>query len=449
MNLQANRRYTYMYWAYFSLITILAIYLRLWFVDHMATIQMYDFSTYQEIASNIFKHHQHSLWGQPVAWQGMGYSTALGLFYIIMGNARIETAQLFNCIISSLSLPLIFLIFRKLSLHPGVVLGAYTLTALLPNYIAYNNVVGTEILLTFLFLIILCLQLYVFDNRFRYPLLGIFIGLATLTKPFFLVYPVLLAVYNWLKNKDLRQTGLLLLTTTLFMLAIISPWTLRNYRDYGSLIPVSYNSGYVLFINNNDKNVSGSWMPLEKVPASPQLKIQIQRELNKNQNNVKLAPGLDKVLKPAAKQWISQNPGTFMQLGLLRLKQTFFSGAQDISAWAMNDIQRTKEQKTSTRFNRNLNFFNAIADILVYILASAGILYLLLNLKIMLRSLFSRQLCLSDQILLPSLNTAFFLAIYFVFEGQPRYNYPLLFLFAISLAIIMQTCSEALQRSES
>jgi len=366
-----------------------------------------------------------------------------------MGNARVETAQLFNCILSSLSLPLIFFVFRKLSTHPGVVLGTYTLIAFLPNYVAYNNVVGTEILITFLFLIIICLQLASFNKPLRYPLLGIFIGLAALTKPFFLAYPILLVLYHWLKTKDLGQTGWLLLTTMLLMLAVISPWTLHNYRNFGSLIPVSYNSGYVLFINNNDKNVSGSWMALDKVPASPELRAQMQRELNKNQNNVKLTPGLDEILKPAAKEWIKQNPGKFMELGVLRLKQTFFSGAQDISAWAMNDVQRTKAQKTSTRFIRNLNFFNAIADILVYILCSAGILYLFLNLITLLRGLFSRKLLLSDQILMPSLNTAFFLAVYFVFEGQPRYNYPLLFIFAISLGIIMQKSSEALQRSES
>lgn len=449
MDLQANKRLAYIYWGYLALVTAVAIYMRFWFVANIPTVQMYDFSTYQEIAANVFKYHQHSLWGQPVAWQGMGYSTALGAFYILMGNARVETAQLFNCLLSSLSLPLMYLVFRKLSSHPGVVLGTYTLAAWLPNHVAYNNVVGTEVFITFLFLVILFLQLYAFDNRLRYPLLGIFIGLAALTKPFFLAYPVVLAVYHWLRSKDLRQTTMLMLTTAVAMIAVISPWTLHNYRNFGSLIPVSYNSGYVLFINNNDKNVNGMWMPLEKVPAEPQLKASIDRELSKNQDNVKLAPGMDKILKPAAQQWIRQNPGDFIKLGLLRLKQTFFSGSQDISAWAMNNIQQTHEQKTSPRYIRNLNFFNAVADILVYILCSAGILYLLLNTGVILRSLFSRQLTLSDAILLPSMNTAFFLAVYFVFEGQPRYNYPLLFLFAISLGIMMHKTSTGLQRSES
>lgn len=449
MYLQPTRRTAYIYWAYFALVTALAVYLRFWFVAHIPTVQLYDFSTYQEIAANIFKCRNHSFWGQPVAWQGMGYSTALGAFYILMGNDRVQTALLFNCLLSTLSLPLMFMVFRKLSSHASVVLGAYTIAALLPNHIAYNNVVGTEIFITFLFLIILVLQLYEFDNRLRYPLLGIFIGLAALTKPFFLAYPLVLAIYHWLYSKDLRQTALMLISTTILMAAVVSPWTIHNYKNFNSLIPVSYNSGYVLFINNNDQNVNGMWMPLEKVPASPQLKKDIQRELSQNQDNVKLAPGLDKVLKPAAKQWISDNPGDFMKLGLLRLKQTFFSGAEDIRAWAMNDIQSTPAQKDSPRFNRNLNFFNGVADILVYILCSAGIMYLLLNLGAIFKSLFSRDLTLSNAILMPSLNTAFFLAIYFVFEGQPRYNYPLLFLFAITLGIIMHKTSQGLQRSES
>ena len=333
-----------------------------------------------------------------------------------------------------------YLIFRKLSSNSGVVLGAYTLVALLPNYIAYNNVVGTEVFITLLFLIILVLQLYPFDGRIRYPLIGIFIGLAALTKPFFLVYPLVATAYMWLHSKDMRQTVFLLLGSSLLMLAVISPWTLHNYRNFGSLIPVSYNSGYVLYVNNNDKNVNGNWMPLDQVPASAEMASQIKQELAANQDNVKLAPGLDKLLKPAALEWISQHPAQFLQLGVLRLTTTFFSGAQDIGAWTMNDIQKTEWQK---------KFFYALADILVNLLCSCGILYLLLNIKVIIKRLFSRRGLLSAEILIPSLNTAFFIAVYFVFEGQPRYNYPLLFLFAISLMIMLQKTNAALQGSQT
>jgi hypothetical protein len=446
--LKVTRQF-YCKWIYLVALTGLAFYLRFWFISHIPTQQLFDFATYQEIAKNIFLHHQHSLRGQPVAWQGMGYSTLLGLFYIIMGNTRVETAQILNAILSCLSLPLMYLIFRKLSSNSGVVLGAYTLVALLPNYIAYNNVVGTEVFVTLLFLIILVLQLYPFDGRIRYPLIGIFIGLAALTKPFFLVYPLVATAYMWLHSKDMRQTVFLLLGSSLLMLAVISPWTLHNYRNFGSLIPVSYNSGYVLYVNNNDKNVNGNWMPLDQVPASAEMASQIKQELAANQDNVKLAPGLDKLLKPAALEWISQHPAQFLQLGVLRLTTTFFSGAQDIGAWTMNDIQKTEWQKKSSRINRNINFFYALADILVNLLCSCGILYLLLNIKVIIKRLFSRRGLLSAEILIPSLNTAFFIAVYFVFEGQPRYNYPLLFLFAISLMIMLQKTNAALQGSQT
>ena len=442
-------RQFYYKWIYLIVLTGLAFYLRFWFISHIATQQLFDFATYQEIAKNIFLHHQHSLRGQPIAWQGMGYSTMLGLFYIMMGNARVETAQLLNAILSCLSLPLMYLVFRKLSSSSGAVLGAYTLVALLPNYIAYNNVVGTEVFITLLFLIILVLQLYPFDGRIRYPLIGIFIGLAALTKPYFLAYPLVAAAYMWLHSKDVRQTALLLLGSSLLMMIVIAPWTLHNYRNFGSIIPVSYNSGYVLYVNNNDKNVNGAWMPLDQVPASKELASQIKRELAINQNDVKLAPGLDKLLKPAAFEWISQHPAQFLQLGVLRITTTFFSGAQDIGAWTMNDMQKTELQKKSSRINRNINFFFALADIVVYLLCSCGILYMILNIKVMIKRLFSRRGLLSAEILIPSLNTAFFAVVYFVFEGQPRYNYPLLFLFAISLTIMMQKTNAALQRSQA
>ena len=380
-----------------------------------------------------------------MAWQGMGYPTALGLFYIFMGNDLVHTAKIFNCILSIFSLPLIFLIFSKLSSSKVVVYGSYTLVALLPNFIAYNNVVGTEVFFTFLLALIIFLQLYSFNNWVRYPLLGIMIGIAALAKPFFLAYPLVAGLYIWLKNKDWRETLALVFTASLLMTAVVVPWTLRNFNKYGSFIPISYNSGYVLYVNNNESNVTGAWMPLKEVPASPHLKKQIEEELMKNQGNEKLAPHLDEVLKPAAKQWIKENPGDFARLGLLRIKQTFFSGAWDIEAWTMNEMAETaNEEENPIRFQRNLNTFYATADILVYLLCSAGILYLLLNIKPLLLGLFARRR-LSDAMLIPSLNTAFFLAIYFVFEGQARYNYPLLFLFIICLFILGQKTAEGLK----
>jgi hypothetical protein len=432
----SDKHKLYWQWIYLAAITVFAIAIRFWFINHIPTMQMFDFATYQEIASNIYHHQGHSLWGQPVAWQGMGYPTALAMFYMLVGNDLVHTAKLFNCILSALSLPLMFLIFRKLSSSKIVVYGAYTLVALLPNYIAYNNVVGTEVFFTFLFALIVFLQLYSFNNWIRYPLLGIIIGLAALTKPFFLAYPLVVGLYIWLKNKDGRETVALVLTASLLMIAVVSPWTLRNFNKYESFIPISYNSGYVLYINNNDANVNGAWMPLKEVPASPELKKQIEVELIKSQGSEKLAPHLDKLLKPAAKQWIKDNPGGFARLGLLRIKQTFFSGSWDIEAWTMNGMAETKPENPIS-FQRNLNAFYTLANILVYILCSAGILYLLLSIKPLLLGLFTRQR-LSHAILIPSLNTAFFLAIYFIFEGQARYNYPLLFLFVICLFIIGQ-----------
>jgi hypothetical protein len=439
----SEKRYLYLSWAYLGIITVLALVLRFWFVNHIPTTQLFDFSTYQEIASNIYHYRGHSLQGQPVAWQGMGYATALGFFYRLVGNDGIQTAKFFNCMLSALSLPLFFLIFRKLSSRKAVVYGAYTLVALLPNFIAYNNVVGTEVFFTFLLALVIFLQLYSFHNWLRYPLLGITIGLMALTKPFFLAYPLVAGLYVWLKNKNGREALLLFLTVSVLAAAVVFPWTLRNYRKFDSFIPISYNSGYVLYVNNNDFNVNGAWMPLGEIPASPDLQKKIDAELAENQGSEKLAPHLEQVLKPVAKQWIKDNPGGFLLLGLLRLKQTFFTGAWDLGAWAMNEIEQG-EQANPVFFRRNLNAFFAAADILIYILCSAGILYFLLSIKPLLQGLFTRRR-LSDSISVPGLHIAFFLAIYFVFEGQARYNFPLLFLFIICLFIMGQKAGKGLQ----
>ena len=49
------------------------------------------------------------------------------------------------------------------------------------------------------------------------------------------------------------------------------------------------------------------------------------------------------------------------------------------------------------------------------------------------RSLFRRSGPTDPAVLVPVVNLAFFAAVYFVYEGQGRYNFPLLFLFVVAL----------------
>lgn len=141
-------------------IFIAGIYLRLWYINNVATTQIFDFQTYQELATNIFLRVGHTLDGEPAAFQGMAYPIVLGYVYRFMGNAKEMTAKNFNVILSALTMIAIYFTLIKLTKRNFVIYTAFTIVALLPNYIAYNNVIGTEVFITFILSVIILLQVY-------------------------------------------------------------------------------------------------------------------------------------------------------------------------------------------------------------------------------------------------------------------------------------------------
>lgn len=427
---------------YILFITIFGIYARFWWIHNIPTQQVFDFETYQEIATNIYHHQGHTFRGEPIAFQGMAYPMALGYVYRWMGSNDILIAKTFNAILSSLTLILCLFSFAKLSRKLWVFATAYSIVALLPNYIAYTNVVGTEVFITFLLSVIIFLQIYTFDKRLRYPLLGLFIGLAALTKPFFMAYPLVAAVALWLREKDIKKTAICFGVLFTIMALTIAPWTYRNYQKFGRIIPVSYNSGYVFYLNNNANNSNGGWMPLKDIHMTEELQNQIDAILQHGQRSEKLAHELDPLLKTEAQKWILNHPVQFLKLGFLRVKGTFFDGTWDLDSWTMNELREKQTWWNPVEFERNKNLFRGAADTLLHLMSSFGIIYVLFHVEPVLRALFHKKNLLPQEIIIPTVNIGFFLAIYFIFEGQARYNFPVLFLLAISAVL----CIERLHR---
>jgi hypothetical protein len=233
------------------------------------------------------------------------------------------------------------------------------------------------------------------------------------------------------------------------MALTVAPWTYKNYQKFGRFIPVSYNSGYVFYVNNNANNTTGAWMPLSEIYASPELRAKMDSILNHGSRSEKLAHELEVVFKPEAKKWIRENPCEFTKLGLLRLKATFFSGAWDIEAWAANEFKEKQDLWTEIEYVRSANAFRAVTDFIINLLSAFGFMYVLLNVKNILWGLFKKDETLNDLITIPALNIAFFIAIYFVFEGQARYNFPVLLFLIIAMTISLDMIKSHLYEKSS
>lgn len=432
----------------FTTIMITALMLRLCWIWYVPTQQLYDFSTYYEIAVNVFNGKGYTFQGQPIAFQGMGYSYLLGKFFVLVKDSSELTAKYFNVFWSMLTVFAAWYMACRLSKRPLVRWGTLLWVAFLPHHIAYCNAIGTEVFSAALLALTLALQLSPIKKRYQWPLLGLLIGMMTLTKPFFLAYPIAIGMYEWFKDKNWKTAVAGLLVTFVCMWALVAPWTLRNYRVFGRFIPVSYNSGLVLYQNNNDDNVHGGFMPVENITRTPELQEKVDVHLNWGQRSVKLASNLEVDLKPAAKKWISENPIEFLKLGFIRIHSTYFNGAWDIDAWTMNGLNKRSESNVKNiaedntvlsekelkiqqfKWQRLMNFFRSINDTAQGILNSFGVVFVLANLPLFFSALFSRKQTLMPAISIPMLNIGFISAVLFVYEGQPRYNFPILFLMA-------------------
>lgn len=435
---------------YFALITTLGILARVLYIYKVPCEPISDFDKYQTIATNIFMRKGHYYLGKPTAFQPMGYPFTLGYFYKLIGSNDIFFGKVLNVLLSSLTLVIILFILLKLFNNMFTIYLSYIIITFIPNYIAYNNVLGSEVLITFLLSIIIYLQLCDFNYKFRYILIGIFIGLAALTKPFFLLYPFMVSIIQWLKNKDMKDTIKLFSISIMFMCLVVAPWSYRNYKKFKLFIPISHNGGYVLFINNNSNNKTGAWMPVADIDVSKDFKKKLignnfaYRDYSKDEiDQVMLNPQLDKIFKTEAKKWILNNPIEFSKLGAIRFKNTFFNGAGDINQWAMN----SKEINKYSSFLKSRHI-QSIFDKLIFILSSVGFIYIIYNLLHIIVAVFKRNSKINYRTSILFFNISYFALICFVFEGQQRYNFPILFLLSICLGVCIEKIINYIKKEE-
>ncbi len=147
-------------------------------------------------------------------------------------------------LLSGLLALLVYELAKKLVPSKWALLPAILLT-LDPVGIVYSNLLMTETL----FLILLTLSIFFFTkpdvNNKDFALTGIFLGLATLTRPISLFLIILFALLHLVYRRKLGQTILIIFSFSL----IIFPWSLRNKLAFDSW-SLSAVSSYNLYYYN-------------------------------------------------------------------------------------------------------------------------------------------------------------------------------------------------------
>ncbi len=410
-------------------IIILSAILKVWWINNIPLTPLYDFETFYKVAVNLYNGEGFTLNGYPWAFQSYGYPLILSIFFRIVGSSSIFTAKVFNVICSTLTLPFIFLIMDKVFNKKSVVWLCFVVFAFMPNNLIYNNVLGSEILSVLLFSIIICMNLYMIEKYkiWNFIIQGFLIGILSLVKPFFMAYPIVLIFIYFIKNKELKNTAIIGVSLIVGFMCVMIPSTIKNYKAFGKAFPISYNGGYTLYINNNSMNVRGTWMNAFKVPASEEFKQKLRDvgfeydvdHITEKTQNLRNAYSGD-IFKEEAIKWIIQHPAEFISLGCLRIVNVFFDGASDVQLWGFENLgQMTIMQ------NRLFKVFMGVSNSIIYVISTSFIFVLLLNIK----RIFTKKAELS--LLIVTWSTLFFYAVYFVIEGQARYNFPTLFMLLI------------------
>src|SRR4051812_40132510 len=190
----------------------------------------------------------------PVGWPGI-----LGILFVIFGPSPV-VGQIANLMFTAatffLTLRLGSIIFKNELVGRLSVL----LLTFYPNQIAYVPVLSTEIFYTTLLL--LAIYMIVDTNKVLFFIIsGLLFGFATLTKTQSIFIPVIvISVWAYTQKETFSSYLRKLIFVGLAMIAVIAPWTYRNYLIFHELVPVSTNGGLTLLTGNNP-SANGDFTP--------------------------------------------------------------------------------------------------------------------------------------------------------------------------------------------
>lgn len=244
----------------------------------------YDSLSYQTIGLNLI--HEHCFCRNPytpTAFRAPLWPFIIAGLSLSFGPSD-YVARLFLSLVGSGTCVLIYLFARDL-FGQRIGLLAGSVAAIYPELFIYDGWLYTESLYTFL-LLAFCYGLYRLqaakgEKKRLWLWCGISLGLLSLTRPngMFIIGLLMLWAILMVRIKLLQwwTAAKAVATTTLIALALIAPWTARNYWVAHTFIPVATGEGTVLLGAYNNMVLTksiysggyvGTWVnPLVSTPA--------------------------------------------------------------------------------------------------------------------------------------------------------------------------------------
>ncbi|MCE5239054.1 glycosyltransferase family 39 protein [bacterium] len=197
---------------------------------------------------------------QPDVFRAPGYPAFLAAAYRVVGH-DLRAVRLLQAFLLSFIVPLTYFVARAAFDRPTALLSAL-LAALYPYFWVYSAAVlsdGLAALLTAGAMALLVLSL---EGRAGWALIaGIGLGILSLFKPAMLLFPIVAAAIYAVRDRwsppvvvvtagVLRGRGVWMARAVACLagaMLIVCPWTARNYRVTGRLLPVASGGGLMLY----------------------------------------------------------------------------------------------------------------------------------------------------------------------------------------------------------
>lgn len=284
-----------------------------------------DQAAYHNIATDIASvgFIEANLSGRPIFLPAF-----LSFFYYIFPfENNFVIARFLSLTVSSITIILIYFNSKLLINDKNFALFVSIIFCLYPPSIFYSSLILTEnyIILFFLIFSFLFLKFNEKSNNIYYFIIGIILGLITLTKSAFLLFPFYFFGIIILIKIIFKQKISIIKIFLLFIayLTILTPLTIRNYYVHDSFIPTTTRLGYMLWLSNHDLSeneaLRGGYIKnqnfqniLDEVrnnypvkDRSRQLTIYSLEEINNNKKNFAIA------LLNRGKNYLSYRPNPY------------------------------------------------------------------------------------------------------------------------------------------
>jgi hypothetical protein len=171
--------------------------------------------------------------------------------------------------------------------------------------------------------------------------MGLFFGCAALVNQVVIFLPLVLYTGFLLMKANKAALVKLLVVTLLTMMAIIIPWTIRNYQVSGLIIPV-HSGGITQFVKGNYEFEQYYRWPLQSIKQEAMGVSHLAELLDRDPEKFDLRKtGVDQELVPHAVSFLRNTPLKLLTKIFVHIPRFWYLSESPLKSWVLAIIQGT------------------------------------------------------------------------------------------------------------